>query len=66
MAIGGLREVGQVHPLTGGLLEVSASEDPRSAISRFAATKGWVLARLEARAPGLEEAFLRLVDEGAS
>ena len=66
VAIGGLREVDQVHPLTEGGLEVSASEDPRSAIASFSAQQGWVLARLEAQAPGLEQAFLSLVEEGAS
>ncbi|MEE2750025.1 MAG: ATP-binding cassette domain-containing protein [Myxococcota bacterium] len=66
VAIGGLREVDQVRPLADGGLEVSASEDPRSAIASFSAQQGWVLARLEAQAPGLEQAFLSLVEEGAS
>ena len=60
--VGGLSEVRQAHPREDGVLELTADGDPRAAVSALAAQRGWSLLRLERRVPGLEEAFLSLVD----
>jgi len=63
--VGGLREVQQVIPRGERegftVIEVVADADPRPAIARFAAEKGWALRSMERHQPRLEEAFLSLV-----
>ena len=58
-AIGALDSVDQVVP--GDALVVHSEGDPRSAIARLVADKGWDLVNLEKVVPSLEDAFLALV-----
>ena len=47
--------------LDGGALKVIAPADPRAAIARLCAEKGYTLTALERVLPTLEDAFLSLV-----
>lgn len=60
-AIGALAEVEVVEPLDDGALKVIAPSDPRAAIARLCAEKGYALNALERVLPTLEDAFLSLV-----
>lgn len=60
-AVGALPEVELVEPLDGGALKVIAPADPRAAIARLCAEKGYTLTTLERVLPTLEDAFLSLV-----
>jgi len=58
-AIGALDVVEQVDP--GEVVVVRSGTDPRPAIARLVADKGWDLVSLERVVPSLEDAFLALV-----
>jgi ABC-2 type transport system ATP-binding protein len=63
-AVGALAEVQTVEPLEGDAMKVVAAEgDPRPAVARLAAERGWEVRRLERVVSSLEDAFLSIVGE---